>query len=117
VQCDRGYFVSLAVPEAGTGKECLACPEGAICSGGTAMPFPKAGWWIDRSSYVAGSVAFRCESAACEGFAARAPWWAERVRRGGGNFALGGLAAFNDEAYDLDDDGATADDDYVGGRP
>ena len=114
MQCDRGHFVSLVVPKAGTGKECLVCPEGAICSGGTAMPFPKAGWWIDRSSYVAGSVAFRCTRATCEGFAARAHMWAKRVRRGGGSFAFGGLAAFNDEAYDLDDDGATADDDYVG---
>jgi hypothetical protein len=114
VQCDRGYFVSLTLPEDDAGKECLPCPEGAICSGGTAMPFPKEGWWIDRSSYTAGSVAFRCLRATCEGFQARATKWAQSVHESGNNFNFGGFSTLDGASYGLDDDTAVADDDYVG---
>jgi len=114
VQCDRGFFVSLTLPDEGTGKECLPCPEGAICSGGTAMPFPKEGWWIDRSSYAAGGVAFPCLRGTCEGFQARAKEWAQRSYASGNDFNFGGFSTIDGGAYDFDDDAAVADDDYVG---
>ena len=114
MQCDRGFFVSLTLPKDGTGKECLPCPEGAICSGGTAMPFPKEGWWIDRSSYTAGGVAFRCLRGTCEGFQARAKEWALRDSASGNDFDFGGFSTVDGGTYDFDDDAAVADDDYVG---
>jgi len=104
----------MTVPETGTGKECLPCPEGAICNGGTAMPFPKAGWWINRASYAAGNTAFRCVRATCLGFRARADPWAKSVYASGGNFEFGGFSEIDEAAYDFDDDVITADDDYVG---
>jgi len=104
----------MTVPETGNGKECLPCPKGAICSGGTAMPFPKPGWWINRASYAAGSKAFRCVRATCLGFQARADVWAQSVYDSGGNFEFGGFSEIDEAAYDSDDDIIIADDDYVG---
>ena len=106
--------MSLTLPEDGTGKECLPCPEGAICSGGTAMPFPKAGWWIDRSSYVTGGVAFQCFRGTCEGFQARAKSRAKKVDASSVEYNFGGFSDLDGALDDFDDDAAVADDDYVG---
>ena len=106
--------MSLTLPQDDTGKVCLPCPEGAICSGGTAMPFPKKGWWIDRSSYTAGSVAFRCLRATCEGFQARANEWAQRANPSINDFDFGGFSTLDGDSYDVDDDQTITDDDYVG---
>jgi hypothetical protein len=114
VLCDRGYFASLTLPEDGTGKECLPCPEGAICSGGTTMPFPKAGWWIDRASYETGGAAFPCFRGTCDGFQARAKGWAKTIHASGNDFDFGGLSTLDGGSNDINDDAVVANDDYVG---
>ena len=55
------------------------------------MPFPKEGWWIDRSSYTAGSVAFHCLRGTCEGFQAHAAEWARS------SFDFGGFSNLDGE--------------------
>lgn len=40
-KCKTGFFT----PYGETGKECYACPLGAVCEGGRNMPYPKRGFW------------------------------------------------------------------------
>ena len=55
VKCDYGYYSPASLESQG-GQECVECPAGAICKGGTAMPYPKPGYWIDRSDNTADGI-------------------------------------------------------------
>ena len=40
--CEAGYYKTAA-------GDCSRCPDNAICRGGTAVPYPKPGFWMDIS--------------------------------------------------------------------
>ena len=52
--CVRGFYRS--------GETCEACPEGAVCEGGAAAPYPKHEWWGGP-----GYEFFECDRGGCRG--------------------------------------------------
>jgi hypothetical protein len=44
------------------------CPTGGVCEGGTSLPYPQKGYWIDRTSYEYGDEVYRCIFDTCTGF-------------------------------------------------
>ena len=52
--CVRGFYRS--------GEACEACPEGAVCEGGGAAPYPKHEWWGGP-----GYEFFECDRGGCRG--------------------------------------------------
>jgi len=57
--CEYGYYPGE--------KECLACPSGAECVGGTTYPFPKKGYWFDDCRDMKKAF-YSCSWATCKGF-------------------------------------------------
>ena len=74
VRCDPGYFVPRhrvydhKLASFTAGSECHACPEGAVCRGGVALPFPKPGFWVDRRSMTWSGHFYPCVWDTCTGF-------------------------------------------------
>jgi hypothetical protein len=64
VRCDRGFYVPVAFKD----TECLPCPTGAVCLGGTTLPYPKPGFWVDRGDLEFSGNFYPCRWATCTGF-------------------------------------------------
>lgn len=67
VSCDLGYYS----PPIYTNKDCVRCPTGGICEGGSSLPYPEPGYWVDRSFYKYGGDIFRCVIDTCVGYESR----------------------------------------------
>lgn len=58
LQCSEGFFGAA-------GEMCSICPQGALCPGGNADPYPRAGFWrSSRSVFLACSPAHACPGGA-----------------------------------------------------
>lgn len=68
VSCDVGYY---SQPQYTEGNDCLKCPTGGVCNGGSSLPYPEPGYWIDRSEYKYGGDIYRCVIDTCVGYAKR----------------------------------------------
>ena len=52
--CAANYFAAIGDP-------CVACPPGGVCDGGTALPYPAAGWFqTDVAEFEACAPASAC---------------------------------------------------------
>ena len=62
--CLEGYFLDGA-------DECVACPVGAKCAGGDALPYPTKGYWADISSRATAGDVYECRWDTCPGSESR----------------------------------------------
>ena len=65
-------------------QEAKACPPHATCAGGNAVPVPREGYWVDRSSSRFAGRVFRCEREACEATEQEVEQEDEEEQGGGG---------------------------------
>ena len=53
--CQEDYFLNPR-----NSDQCSACPDDASCDGGTLLPIPDPGFYVDRSKAKFGDIVMRC---------------------------------------------------------
>jgi len=72
------------------------CPSHATCEGGTAMPRPLVGYWVERRSLFFSNTIYKCPRLTCD------PSFSSRTRRllVGADSDCWNMAAYDDDDFD-----------------